>query len=408
MGNSRRMHQGIICGRCLVISCLSLAIFILVSIATAQVEGFAADPPPAPARNLTAKDAPNDDGGSILLSWTLSYDDSGGANDVVGYEIRRSTSPDGPFEEIKTVSAGVADATDEGVENDIDYYYQIVAKDIGSVSTPTTIGPVQAKVQWFNLGRLNTLIVTMVYVVLLLYFIFHAKKGKDLFVRRIAGLDALDEAVGRATEMGKPILYVPGISFISDVATIASLNILSGVARTVAEYNTRVIVPNYDPIVMTVAQEVVREGFLAAGKPDAYNEQDVFYVTTNQFAFVAAVDGIMVRERPATNLFIGMFYAESLILAETGASTGAIQIAGTDAVAQLPFFIAACDYTLIGEELYAASAYLSRAPLLMGSLKGQDWMKVFLMGCILIGLITIHLGYDGFKNLFDVPLTIFK
>ncbi len=166
--------------------------------------------------------------------------------------------------------------------------------------------------------------------------------------------------------------------------------------------------PNFDPIVMTVAQEVVREGFMAAGKPEAYNEQDVFYVTSSQFPFVAAVDGIMVRERPATNLFIGMFFAESLILAETGASTGAIQIAGTDAVAQLPFFIAACDYTLIGEELYAASAYLSRAPLLLGSLKGQDWMKMFLIACIFIGLITLNAGYGGFKSLFDIPLTIFR
>ena len=81
---------------------------------------------------------------------------------------------------------------------------------------------------------------------------------------------------------------------------------------------------------------------------------------------------------------MGMFYAESLLLAETGASTGAIQIAGTDALAQLPFFITACDYTLIGEELYAASAYLSKEPLLLGSLKGQDTAKmVFMIGIIL-------------------------
>ncbi len=367
------------------------------------------DAPPAPATNVVLKDAPDDEGGAITIYWTLSADDAGGAMDVVGYEIRRSEVPHGPFETVKSVPRGSSEAADEtDLENDVNYFYQVVVKDVSSETPSAVAGPIQAKVQWFNLGRLNTLIVTSIYIGLLLYFILHAKKGTNLFIRRIAGLDALDEAVGRATEMGKPILYVPGISTISDVATIASINILSGVARTVAEYDTRIIVPNYDPIVMTVAQEVVREGFLAAGKPDAYNEQDVFYVTTNQFAFVAAVDGIMVRERPATNLFIGMFFAESLILAETGASTGAIQIAGTDAVAQLPFFIAACDYTLIGEELYAASAYLSRAPLLMGSLKGQDWMKIFLIGCILIGIVTLLFDYEGFKNLFETPLMIFR
>jgi len=94
---------------------------------------------------------------------------------------------------------------------------------------------------------------------------------------------------------------------------------------------------------------------------------------------------MMVREKPATNFFLGMFWAESLILAETGATTGAIQIAGTDAVHQLPFFITACDYTLIGEELYAASAYLSREPLLVGSLKGQDYGKLAVLFLVLIG-----------------------
>jgi hypothetical protein len=131
------------------------------------------------------------------------------------------------------------------------------------------------------------------------------------------------------------------------------------------------------------------------GRPDAYNEDDVFYLTRSQFAYVAGVNGIMVRQRPATILYMGMFYAESLVLAETGASVGSIQIAGTDAVTQLPFFITSCDYTLIGEELYAASAYLSREPVLLGGLKGQDTVK-FLVGIVLIlGVIGATLAAIG-------------
>jgi len=100
----------------------------------------------------------------------------------------------------------------------------------------------------------------------------------------------------------------------------------------------------------------------------------------------------MIREKPATVFFLGAFYAESLILAETGHSVGAIQIAGTAMPAQLPFFVAACDYTLIGEELFAASAYLSKEPLLMGSLKGQDWGKVIFMFFIGAGVILETMG----------------
>jgi len=103
----------------------------------------------------------------------------------------------------------------------------------------------------------------------------------------------------------------------------------------------------------------------------------------------------MVREKPAACFYMGYYYAESLLLAETGASTGAIQIAGTDADAQLPFFFTACDYTLIGEELYAAGAYLSKEPVLVGTLRGQDIGKAVLLFMILIGAVLTTLGQWG-------------
>jgi hypothetical protein len=103
------------------------------------------------------------------------------------------------------------------------------------------------------------------------------------------------------------------------------------------------------------------------------------------------VSGIMLRDRPAAHIFMGAFYAESLLLAETGFSTGAIQVAGTANVHQLPFFVVACDYTLIGEELYAASAYLSGEPKLVGSLKGADLMKI-----VIIVLVIVGCGFETF------------
>jgi hypothetical protein len=149
-----------------------------------------------------------------------------------------------------------------------------------------------------------------------------------------------------------------------------------------------------------VAREIVKEAYNAGGRPDAFNPNSVFFITQDQFAYAAAVDGIMMREKPATNFFMGTFRAESLILAETGAMTGAIQIAGTDAVTQLPFFIVACDYTLIGEELYAASSLLSGEPLLLGTLKAQDYGKlIIILLFVLLSLITLIFKWD-FQMLF--------
>ena len=146
---------------------------------------------------------------------------------------------------------------------------------------------------------------------------------------------------------------------------------------------------------MSAAQEIVKQSYAEAGHPDEFNEKDIFYLTQDQFGFAAGVDGIMLREKPGAIFLQGVFYAESLILAETGHSVGAIQIAGTDRVTQLPFFISACDYTLIGEEMFAASSYLSKDPVMMGTIKGEDASKLLIIGVI---LVTVFLGILGGMN----------
>lgn len=236
-------------------------------------------------------------------------------------------------------------------------------------------------------GRASTLVVFAVFTLVMLLFIQIARGGRTLFIRRIAGLNAIDEAIGRSTEMGRKVLYIPGIQSIDEIQTIASLAILKHVALETARYNTPLEVPNRDPLTYASARETVKEAYLEAGRPDLFNEDLVNYVTYDQFAFTAAVSGKMVREKPAVNFFIGSFYAESLLLAEAGQASGAIQISGTAEVAQLPFFVCATDYTLIGEELYAASAYLSREPVMLGSIKGQDVYKGLLIAYLILGIV---------------------
>lgn len=239
---------------------------------------------------------------------------------------------------------------------------------------------------WFNWNQLNNLIIMVSFGGLVFYAISHAKRN-EIFLRRIPGLDAVDEAIGRATELGKPILYLTGAHDLHDPSTIAAAVILGRVAKRAALYETELMVPHREPITMAVCQEITKQAYLEAGKPDLFKEDANFFITSDQFSYTAAVDGIMLRKKPAANFFMGHYFAESLLLTETGASTGAIQIAGTDADHQLPFFVTTCDYTLIGEELYAASAYLSKEPVQVGTLRGQDIGKAVVLGAIAVGTV---------------------
>jgi hypothetical protein len=241
---------------------------------------------------------------------------------------------------------------------------------------------------WFDINTLATLIVSLIFAAIIIYSIQSASKGKGIQIREIPGLKAIDDALGRATEMGAPVLFTPGWG--GDVqrpTTIASMNILSTVAEKTAEYDCRLIYPTHDPVIMAVAQEVIKESCIKSGYPDRYRAEDVFYISSSQFGYAAAVDGIISRTKPASIFLLGTFEAESLIMAETGNSVGAIQIAGTDSTIQLAFFIVACDYTLIGEELFAASGYLTQNKSILASVRAQDIMKILIALFIVIAII---------------------
>jgi hypothetical protein len=229
-------------------------------------------------------------------------------------------------------------------------------------------------------------VMAMVISIIILAYILWARRGRQLFIRRIPGLTAIDEAVGRATEMGRPLHFSLGLGGLG-IVTLQALAIAVHVIRLSIRFRNRVILTTPEPAVYAVAEEAVREAYQTEGRPEAFNADDIRFLTDRQFAYAAAAVGIINRERVASNFMFGIFYAESLILAEAGNQVGAIQVAGTPTTTQIPFFVAACDYTIIGDEYYAGTAYLTREPVLLGSVFGQDRAKMLLIALILLGIV---------------------
>ena len=380
----------------------------LTVIATLAIASVATAQSPAPPTDLVVIDTPNDSGGSVEVNWALSQTDifnplNTNAKEtdpeavVATYSIERKvenahgaevSEEESNWRQVSEAGAGEAHWTDRSVQRGWSYEFRVCAVDNQGDTSPWCDAQraVTPSMQPFNMSKAWLAIFMMVFGLFIAYFINHARSGKKLWVRKIAGLEAIDEAVGRATEMGRPVLFVLGIQDINEIQTLAGLTVLSRVARTAAEYGAQIEVPTCRSLVMAAARETVEAAYLSAGAPDAYQPDKIHYLTDEQFAFVAGVTGYMVREEPAACIYMGGFYAESLILAETGNHIGAIQVAGTAMPSQLPFFVASCDYTLIGEEFFAASAYLSGDPLQIGSLKGQDYGKFLSVIILIIGI----------------------
>lgn len=402
-------------------------IFVSIFFVLLLIGGPAFAGPPSPPEGFRVLDTPNDAGKSLSLVWKASPSDSKERT----VQVWAAESPQAVFKKVaefpsntRYVKSGDfpwwAQPAGKGahylklpssqafpIENGKPYAVKLLIREGGQEVWSEAAEGVSAP-DYFNTAQVNNLVFVLAFAGVLLASIAAARRNPHVPLRRIAGLDAVEEAIGRSTEMGRPILYLTGSGGMDEVSTIAATVILGEVAKKVAHYDTTLKVPHRDPIVMAVCQEIVKEAYVEAGRPDAYKEDSNFFITGDQFSYTAAVDGIMLREKPAANFFMGSYFAESLLLTETGASTGAIQIAGTDSDHQLPFFVTTCDYTLIGEELYAASAYLSREPVLVGTLRGQDFGKAFIMGVLVVGTALATVGVIANMDIFNYVLDLFK
>jgi len=348
---------------------------------------------PTPPSSVTATDVPWDSGGSVTVSWISSVAGSNGLVQAQWRIERREIINDQLTAEIVWIKVADVPADQmsfDAVKLALDHahVFRVSAVDAQGVGSPSSeSAPVFAARNFFVGTKIQLFLGILIVSACVIICILRARAGHPVKIRRIAALDAVDEAVGRATEMGRSILFVAGIQDMDNIQTVAGITVLGHVAKTAAEYDATIEVPTSRSLVMEAAREAVQASYMAAGRSDSYNQDLIRYITDEQFGFVAYVSGRMVREKPATCFYMGCFFAESLILAETGNSIGAIQIAGTAESSQLPFFVAACDYTLIGEEFFAASAYLSREPDQMGSLKGQDFGKLIAGTLIAIGAV---------------------
>ncbi|MDP1799025.1 MAG: fibronectin type III domain-containing protein [Planctomycetaceae bacterium] len=191
----------------------------------------------APPTGLVVKDRPNDAANGLIVTWSLSSDDDPKIQPkrVMQYEISRQADG-GEWSAIAKVPAGNTLLEDTNCEPGKKYRYRVVAlgPDAAASAPVETAEAFQPVMQWVDTRRLwfGAIVAFICGAVIVCTEL--AKRGAATYVRPIAALTALDEAVGRATEMGRPMLFVPGIVDLDQIETIAGLTVLSRVAKTAA------------------------------------------------------------------------------------------------------------------------------------------------------------------------------
>lgn len=236
----------------------------------------------------------------------------------------------------------------------------------------------------------------------ILWKIAQAKRGKTIYIRPIPGLGAIDEAVGRAAELGAPVLFHPGIDNFKNPETLAALGILNHVAKLAARLNVPIHITTGQPVMVPICEDVLKAVFEAEGRPELMHQCSVRFISPANDLTALGTAKLMIDENIASVFYFGAYDYTSLLYSEGGQLAGCMQIAGTADYYQIPFFIASCDYVVLVEELYASSAYVSREPVLLGSVIGQDYGKILLLVLLIVGVVTVTVfGLHNPLNAFE-------
>jgi hypothetical protein len=81
---------------------------------------------------------------------------------------------------------------------------------------------------------------------------------------------------------------------------------------------------------------------------------------------------------------LGAFGPEVGLIARAGIEANLAQISGTDDPQALAILYASTDRVIVGEELYATSAYLNRTKAKLVSLAAQDVVRIVLILFVII------------------------
>ncbi len=248
-------------------------------------------------------------------------------------------------------------------------------------------------------------IILLFMVGAIFYAIMRAKSGKLPKIRSIAALDALEEGVGRAVEMGRPVhffLAAEGglFSGTGASAAFAALAVLSQVSKLTASKDAGFICSCNNPEVSALAVDVSRAAYASEGKMDSFKPEEM----VRYFASVGykeAISGYLMREKPAASIMMGDISNEAVLLADVSSIAGCLSIAGCQRNTQAPFLVALCDYVMVGEELLVAGAYLTKDPLVLGSIQGQDMAKLLMIGMAIAGATLATFKINAVTDFFN-------
>jgi hypothetical protein len=247
----------------------------------------------------------------------------------------------------------------------------------------------------------ETLLLLIIVLLVVIFTLLHharALAGKRPISRRpLPGLDVITRALARGAETGRAIHLSPGSGAIGARATtaetVAGLLAADRVASEAALNGAPILASSGDAVTHLALRGTLRQAYQRAGLGEDYDPANVQLLAhQDAMAYASGVTTLYGRQKLEASQLLGSFGQEVLLAGEDGAQRGVPQIAGATTTAALPLIYLTAEGTLIGEEIYAADAYLARSPAPLARLLTHDTLRTVVIVAIIVLLLLSAAG----------------
>ena len=244
-------------------------------------------------------------------------------------------------------------------------------------------------------------IALLVALAAILAYASFTSAGSARALRSITAYHRLRQLADEAAESGRPIHVALGAGPLGGPTTsegVMGLTVLDYVAGRAARYRQEMLITAGDGALLAAAQGIVQGARWQAGGAPTCATPEARFSGPEALAYAAGAAEAELRPDehplPLAHALWGHWGAEGLWLAQATHRPDVTQLGGAASPAANALLYASLDDALLGEDLFAAGAYLHRRAHL-GSLVMQDLLRFAVLVLIVSGVILSSLGLWG-------------
>ena len=228
---------------------------------------------------------------------------------------------------------------------------------------------------------------------LMLGLVFLRRKIPPVF-RDIPAFTRLRQAVGLVVEDGSRLHISLGHGALTtphSASALAGLALLRRLANLTSASDQPPIATSGDATLAILSQDTLQAA-VKFSEPGTFDPTAGRLVGLTPFSFAAGAILAIRDEHVSANVLMGNFGVEVALLTDAVERENTFVLAGSDNLTAQAVIYATAQDALIGEEIYAAGAYIEADPLQAASLTVQDILRWLVIAAILVGALLALAG----------------